>query len=302
VVSVGNLAVGGRGKTPLVALLARWLLEAGERPAILTRGYRRRDRSDGVVVVSDGRHLLADLARSGDEPLMLALETPGACVLVGESRALSGALAERLLGATVHLLDDGFQHAALARDLDLVVVTDADLHDRPLPWGRLRESVGALACADAVVFDRGFAAPRSPQAPSTDPAGQRVTLRRSFGELTPIEPGAGRLDRGAPVVTLAGIAQPGRFADALAGQGWHVTRRLVFPDHHRFGTADLAQLAAAVRQSGATAVVTTAKDAVRLRPLRPLPVPVWVAPLEIALEPAAPFREWLLGRVREARG
>ncbi len=102
--------MGGRGKTPVVAYVARLLVEAGERPAILSRGYGRRRQEDGVVVVSDGRHLLADLDRSGDEPLMLARTVPGAAVLVCERRALAGALAERRFGATVHVLDDGFQH------------------------------------------------------------------------------------------------------------------------------------------------------------------------------------------------
>src|SRR5687768_2753545 len=110
VISIGNLSVGGTGKTPLVALITQWLIDRGERPAVLSRGYGRVDRCDGVVVVSDGDRILADLNRAGDEPLMIARKISVALVLVAEDRYLAGVLAERRLGASVHVLDDGFQH------------------------------------------------------------------------------------------------------------------------------------------------------------------------------------------------
>ena len=146
VISVGNLAMGGRGKTPVVAHLARLLLDAGERPAILSRGYGRRRPEDGVVIVSDGTHLCADLDRSGDEPLMLARAIRGAAVLVCDVRALARTLAERALGATVHVLDDGFQHRQLGRDVDIVIIAPEDLQ-RPPPAVRpaARARVGARA-------------------------------------------------------------------------------------------------------------------------------------------------------------
>ncbi len=143
VVSVGNLCAGGSGKTPVVEQIARVLVDRGERPAILTRGYARRRALDGVTVVSDGSKILAGLETAGDEPLMLARALPGVPVLVAADRYLAGRLAERQLGATVHLLDDGFQHLALARDVDLLLVAEEDLTDRMLPAGRLRE---AAAC------------------------------------------------------------------------------------------------------------------------------------------------------------
>src|SRR6188768_3623822 len=122
VISVGNLAVGGRGKTPMVAAIARELLAMGERPAILTRGYARTRTEDGVVVVRDPDGIRADLARAGDEPLMLARCLPGASVLVCTDRYLAGRLAEHQFGASVHILDDGFQHLQLDRDIDIVMV------------------------------------------------------------------------------------------------------------------------------------------------------------------------------------
>jgi tetraacyldisaccharide 4'-kinase len=151
VISVGNLSVGGSGKTPIVAWLARRLLDLGERPAILSRGYGRRDAADGVTVVSDGVEIRAALRAAGDEPLMLARHLPGVPVVVAADRFLAGLLAERELGATLHVLDDGFQHVKLWRDLDLLLVQEADLSDRVLPAGRLREPLRNASRADALL-------------------------------------------------------------------------------------------------------------------------------------------------------
>ena len=134
-ISIGNLAMGGRGKTPMAIHLARLLLEAGERPAVLSRGYGRRYVEDGVVIVSDGAAIRADLDRSGDEPMLIALAVPGAAVLVSDERRLAAVLAERVLGTTVHVLDDGFQHRTMARDVDIVIITPGDLADRRVPFG-----------------------------------------------------------------------------------------------------------------------------------------------------------------------
>ncbi len=152
VISVGNLAVGGRGKTPTVATIARLLLEMGERPAVLSRGYGRREAADGVVVVRDPGDIRADVARSGDEPFMLARQLPGVSVLVSPERYLAGCLAEHRFGATVHILDDGFQHLQLERDIDIVLIGRGDVaHPLTLPFGRLREPLDTLVAADAVI-------------------------------------------------------------------------------------------------------------------------------------------------------
>ena len=293
--------MGGRGKTPVAGLVARLLVAAGERPSILSRGYKRRRPDDGVVIVSDGRHLLADVDRAGDEPLMLARETPGAMVLVCEMRAIAGTLAEQALGATVHVLDDGFQHRALARNVDLVVVKPSDLSGRRLPFGRLRESPEALGRADALIVE--FEESEDSKE-SEEPIGQPVfRLRRSIGAPVALETGARAMGvaKGAKVIAVCGIAEPERFTRALAAEGWAVAKTMPFPDHHVFTRFDLSEIAAAVARHGAEGVLTTAKDAMRLLPLRPLPVPIAFVPLHVAVEPAARFREWLLGRLAEAR-
>jgi tetraacyldisaccharide 4'-kinase len=284
--------MGGRGKTPLVAYIARLLLEAGERPAILSRGYGRRRVEAGVVVVSDGVRRLADLDRSGDEPLMLARTLPGVMVFVSESRSMAAALASRVFDATVCVLDDGFQHRALARDTDIVIVTPADLQDRRVPFGRLREPVSALARADLVVAD----AP----APFSDPR-VHFTLSRAIGEPIPLDPAGDAADRSRSYVALAGIAGPDRFRSSLVAAGWRVAELIAPGDHRRYTPRDIERVASAVRQAGCAGVLTTEKDAVRLRALRPLPVPVFVVPLAVAIDPAEAFRARVLARVHEAR-
>jgi tetraacyldisaccharide 4'-kinase len=303
VVSVGNLAMGGRGKTPVVAHLARALLAAGLRPAILSRGYARRQPVEGVVVVSDGAHLCADLARSGDEPLMLARDLPGAIVLVSPDRTLAATLAEQVLGADVHVLDDGFQHRRLARDVDVVVIAPQDLTARRLPFGPLREDARALRRAHAVVLDGGSDA----QASSVQDVIRRYTtapvfpLHRRLGEPVPLEPGRGWPATRPRVIAVAGIAAPERFGQALRAANWDVARVMAFRDHHPYDASDVRRIAAALQDTGAAGVLTTSKDAVRLLPQRPLPMPVAAVPLGVDVGVDGEFERWLLHQVREAR-
>ena len=296
VVSVGNLAMGGRGKTPVVAYLARTLVASGERPAILSRGYGRRRVEDGVVVVSDGEHVLADIDRAGDEPLMLARGVPGAMVLVCEQRATAAALATRTLGATTLLLDDGFQHRAMRRDLDLVIVASADLGARRLPFGPLREGPGALRRANGIVIDGEISDAERARLPVPS-----FVMKRALGSPIALEPRQAVPPPGATVVALAAIAQPERFAKSLETHGWRVAKTLAFRDHHRFSTSDIDDVAAAVREAQASGVLTTEKDAIRLLSFRPLPVPIAAVPLEVSFDPPGVFDAWFASRLREIR-
>lgn len=294
VVSVGNLAAGGRGKTPVVEYLARMLLEAGERPAILSRGYGRSTAPPGAVVVSDGHGALVGADLAGDEPCMLARALPGVIVIVCEDRRIAGALAESHLDATVHLLDDGFQHLALARDVDLVVVIPDDLSGRAFPLGRLRESPRALAAADAVLLDGEPGEDRWPF-----DGVERFGIRRALD--APIVDGRPFSPEGGAVVAMAGIARPERLASDLEALGWTVAESVTFADHHRYTRRDMKKVAAAVRRTGAVAVVTTSKDAARLPVVAELPVPLAVAALRVTVEPAAAFESWLTRRLADAR-
>ena len=292
VISVGNLAVGGRGKTPTVACIARLLLEAGEHPAVLSRGYGREQAVEGVVIVRDPGGIRADLPRSGDEPLMLARQLPGVSILVCEDRYLAGRLAEHHLGATVHILDDGLQHLQLDRDVEIVIVGRDDV-ERPvtLPSGRLREPLDTIIVADAILAEPGV------RIESTSVPARVFGTRRTIG--LPVNEGSACPP--GPVVALAGIASPSSFFAQLEAAGHSVVRRIEFPDHHPFSSRDVGAIVSQVQSTGAAGVLTTEKDYVRLLPFRPFPVPVAFVPLTMEPEPLPEFAAWLSASLREAR-
>lgn len=295
VVSVGNIAVGGRGKTPMVACVAQLLLDMGERPAVLSRGYRRRQPDDGVVVVRDAEGIRADLDRSGDEPLMLARRLPGAAVLAAPDRYVAGRLAEQHLGATVHVLDDGFQHLQLDRDVDLVIVAPEDVSAaaRTLPEGRLREMPDALIAADAVLAFDDETLERAARAASA----AAFRLRRA---IDAIDASDGERAKG-PVMAVAGIAVPERFFEDLRGAGHAVAATAAFRDHHRYSRRDLDRLVRTARAAGAARIVTTEKDYVRLLPFRPFALPIDAVALTMEPDPLPEFRAWLAGALNAAR-
>lgn len=285
VISIGNIAAGGRGKTPFTACVARILLELGERPAILSRGYGRTQTVDGAVVVRDADGIRADLARAGDEPLMLARQLPGAIVVTSPDRYIGGRLAEIHLGATVHLLDDGFQHFQLDRDADIVLVSAADLESSTLPTGPLREPADVLVAADAIVALDDFASP----------VGDAAIFRAARSSGAPAGTAHSR------VFAVAGIAHPQHFFDGLESYGWAVVGTRRFRDHHPYSSRDLDALFAVARAAGAEVVVTTEKDYVRLLPHRPFAMPVMYVPLTMEVERRDDFRRWLVEALAAAR-
>jgi tetraacyldisaccharide 4'-kinase len=302
VISVGNLAVGGRGKTPMVAAIARELLAMGERPAILSRGYARTNPVDGVVVVRDTRGIRSDLERAGDEPLMLARQLEGVSVLVSPDRYLAGCLAEQQLGATIHVLDDGFQHLQLDRDIDILILGREDIA-RPvtLPGGRLREPLDTCIVADAIIAADADV--------EIDVRGMEIPMFRVTRAIgTPVWSGGGNHGvrqsadgPSGPVLALAGIASPVRFFEDLRKAGYSAVETLTFPDHHPYSSSDVRRIFLRANASGAAAVLTTEKDFVRLLPHRPFPMPVGWVPLTMELEPLLEFRRWLAESVGAAR-
>jgi len=271
VVSVGNLAVGGAGKTPVVLALAGRLVAAGRRPAVLSRGYGAVRVDDRVV--ADGEAVLLDAAQGGDEPVLLARRIPGLRVLCGPDRARLSARAVAL-GADVLLLDDGFQHRRLRRDLDVVVVdaTNPWGNGHCLPYGPNREPRSALRRAGLVWLthaDRatpeGLASLRALARASTGRA--PVESRHAPRDLSdgllrgsfPLEGLAGR-----PVGLLTGVARPASVRRTVEGLGATVVAAAAFPDHHRFTPAEVEDVLGAAGRAGAGWVVTTEKDAVRL--------------------------------------
>jgi tetraacyldisaccharide 4'-kinase len=254
VISVGSVSAGGAGKTPVVLLLAELLGEAGLAVRILSRGYGRG--ATAIERVDAG----GDAARFGDEPMLLArrlAEAGGdAAVYVGADRYLAGELAKRDGAADVFLLDDGFQHRQLARDLDVVLLTRAEVEDCLLPAGNLREPLGALRRADVVVLREedaglaGFVAEtcRGGRVPEV-----WVIRRRLASASLPARP-----------VVFSGIARPESFVAMLAEVGCEAVAEVRFRDHHRYMEADIDRLMRVARESGADGFVTTEKDAVKL--------------------------------------
>ncbi len=276
-ISVGNLTFGGTGKTPFVEFLARRLRFEGWRPAVLSRGYGRRSR--GVVVVGAGQGPIVSAEEGGDEPVALARSMPGIVVVVGERRADAARRAADL-GADLLILDDGFQHLAVRRDVNLLLLDARDPFGggRVAPAGRLREPVGAVRRADAIVFtrvDRGAPAADAravlarfaPGAPVFHARIRASGLRDEHG--APIE-----ADSIAPrrVIAVCGVANPAEFASTLSEAGVSPEERLEFRDHHRYGERSLARIRAAAERSGASLLVTTEKDAVKLEGRAPLPL------------------------------
>jgi tetraacyldisaccharide 4'-kinase len=296
VISVGNLRVGGTGKTPVVAHVCELLQAHGERPSILSRGYGRTRAVDGVTVVSDGKEIVADLASAGDEPLMLARRLPSVPVLVGTNRFECGQRAERDFDVTVHVLDDGFQHVALARAVDLLLVDEHDLDDRVLPAGRLREPLANAAAAHALLVTAGDSG-------SVAHVAQSLRVPVAFQVLRAIhtphwldgQPAVhGMNDR---VLAFAGIARPERFFSDLTASGRIVAEKMPFGDHHPFTQKDVDAIVERARASHLAFAITTEKDAVRLEGLTFKGLPVQIVPLTVTIERSAQFQHWLFDRL-----
>ena len=295
-ISIGNIAAGGRGKTPFTAAVARILMELGERPAILSRGYARTRPEDGAVVVRDAYGMRADVARAGDEPFMLARQLPGAIVISSPDRYLGGRIAEHHLGATVHLLDDGFQHFQLDRDVDVVLVGAADVAGAStFPSGRLREPADVLVAADAIVAIDHSSLRDVRLADAEVP----IFFATRIVHDAVFDPPVSLASRN--VLAVAGIAVPQPFLDSIQAAGWTVVAAKLFADHHAYSARDVAGLIAAARGAAAAAVLTTEKDYVRLLPFRPFALPVGRVPLTMEPEPRAEFRQWLVSSIASAR-
>jgi tetraacyldisaccharide 4'-kinase len=253
VISIGNLSVGGTGKTPLVICLARLLERDGFHPDVLSRGYGRSNNK--IERVETAGQSAGEAKRFGDEPLLIA-RAAGVPVYVGASRYEAGLLAEAELkeGRHVHLLDDGFQHRQLARDLDIVVMHRSDLHDRLLPAGRLREPLASLERADVIVLRQ-------------EDAELESSLRVYVGKECRFWRVQRRVQVSSPArraLAFCAIARPAEFYAALTAAGVDVVERKSFRDHHRYTAVDIDRLAGLGRRHGCDAFVTTAKDDVKL--------------------------------------
>lgn len=304
VVSVGNLTLGGSGKTPTVELVVRTLQELGAVPAVVSRGYGRLSR--GVQLVADRERVRADVRTAGDEPLLLAERLPGVVVVVGENRYEAGRTAVERHGATALVLDDGFQHRTLAKDLEILVVHGRAPwgNARVFPRGMLREPLVGLARAHAVVVTNPVGA-QSVEAVTAmvrrfNP--RAAVLPARYHHLDAFETQSGRRLpvaelAGRRLIAFAGLGSPQGFADTVDAAGIRRVALAEFPDHHWFSPADLAELTRDARAAGAQGLVTTEKDWVRLRDLPPPGLPLWVLPVRLVLESGQDAWQRLLARL-----
>jgi tetraacyldisaccharide 4'-kinase len=290
VVSIGNLTVGGTGKTPAVELAVQTLAEMGHRPAVVSRGYRRRSR--GVQVVADAASIRLDPEDAGDEPFLLARRLPGVPVVVGANRFEAARLAVRRFGVTAIVLDDGFQHRTLGKNLEIVMTRARQPwgNGRLLPGGPLREPLAALARAHLLVV---AGATGEADLDEVRPAAARHApgIPVLAARYAPVECWEADRMRARPLRTLAGtrllafagIAAPDGFNATLAHLGVATVELVPFADHHWYGPEDLKRLDERALALRADALVTTEKDWVRLRRL-PLPKrPLFVISVRLEL-------------------
>ena len=290
VLSVGNLTVGGTGKTPLAMAIAAHL--GGMcRVSVVSRGYKRESSSDPLVV-SDGERILVSAKEGGDEPFLMASSLPGVVVVVGGDRYTAARMAVDRFGAEVVLLDDGFQHRRLKKDLELLLV-DAEKgfgNSKMLPAGPLREPLSTLVRAQMVVLVRKGDVAVNPvvvdQIRGVVPDIPMETVTMRLRGLRQVEGDSGLISTsnflGVEVAAFCGVGNPQGFFKMLEEEGMVVAKRWVFGDHHRYSPGEIAEIMGIV--GARVPVVTTAKDMVNLPP-PPYPPNLFVAELEPELLP-----------------
>jgi tetraacyldisaccharide 4'-kinase len=278
-ISVGNLTVGGTGKTPLVAYIARYLVGKRKRVAVLSRGYSRKSR--GFILVSDGESILADALTVGDEPCEIAQDLPGVIVAVDEKRGRAGKIVSQSFPVDVFILDDGFQHREVKRDLNVVTITGSvdsasvdgvEFNSRLLPAGRFREPLESLKRADHIVL--------------TGVSGEGIARiendlgfyrRYTSAEASAVSPRVRAVVRlwdrkeenqdkfvGTSAFLFCGIANPGQFFRFASSSGFMVAGQKAFADHHWYRAQDLLDLQRQYQTTGGALMLTTMKDAARL--------------------------------------
>jgi tetraacyldisaccharide 4'-kinase len=300
VISIGNITVGGTGKTPLVQSLAQFLVEKGKKPVILSRGYKGRGKQR-IQVLSGRGDTLPRWEETGDEPYLLAKKLMTVPVIVGKDRVYSGKYALRLFSPDVLLLDDGFQHFRLKRDIDIVVI-DAQNgfgNGHVLPRGPLREPLRGLGRADLILLNK-----------VTD-SGDCYRLEREIRRRNATAPiffshykavGVSSLKegegyppeflKGRKVMALSGIANPRYFHFLLIQLGAEIVSELSFPDHHHYAPQDLIPIKE--KSLGSELIITTEKDGVKLKEKTFENLPLFVLEVALQVTREEEFKEYLL--------
>ena len=313
-VSVGNITVGGTGKTPLVALIAEALANKGEKVCILTRGYGRENPKRRVLV-SDGEKILSDVGQAGDEPFELAWKLAGKAIVVADANRVSaGNWARERFGTTAFVLDDAFQHRRVRRNLDIVCIdaTNPFGNEKTLPSGILREPLENLKRADAIVITRANLTRdvsnlksqiskynrKCPIFVAKNKISDLVTLEEfpaKAQSMQSFEKQEGTKDKKlkTKVFAFCALGNPNNFFEQLRQEKFELVSTQKFPDHHSYTQKDIEKLVAQAAQSGAKALLTTAKDAVKLKDLK-FEVPCFVVESAMVFDGKNDFCDWLL--------
>ena len=293
VVSIGNLTVGGTGKTPFVMWVAQWLQSQGKRIGILSRGYRRTKGST-FLLVSDGREVQVDAKDAGDEPYLMAKNCPGVVVAVGSDRFKLGHWVLTQSEIDCFILDDGFQHLGLYRDLNFLLVDGSDSFglEKLLPAGRLREPLSSAGRATAVVVTRAdlmtdldnICGPlQAATMRSIDPIRVEFPPKSisclSANEEQPISWASGK-----DALIFSGIGNAMAFRTTVASMGVNILEEIIFPDHWAYTASDLEAIRRRMRQVKASCALTTEKDAVKLVPFIQGGDGIWAVHLRIEVK------------------
>ena len=310
VISVGNLVMGGSGKTPLVHYIAHLLQQHNRQPAVLSRGYKGTSRSS-INVVSNTTEILMNAAEAGDEPRLLAETLPGIPVITGKKRFVTGRYAVDRLGIDALILDDGFQHLAVARDLDLVLFSGRKLlgNGRVLPGGELREPLSSLKRADCFVIT-GVNEELDPQVENFISYLQKEFPDKPvFAARFQLQEKLLRVDKGKteslplaeikddPLFGFCGIAQPLSFKSTLLREKINLAGFVSYPDHYLYSRSDIISLVDKARFQGARALITTAKDFVKIKEVFIPEFPLFV--LSVKLEMENQFDAYLMNSLNE---
>jgi tetraacyldisaccharide 4'-kinase len=295
VISVGNITLGGTGKTPMVVWLARYLMKRGKRVAVLSRGYGGSVKGE-IRIVSDGSTVLLSPEEAGDEPYLLAKKIPGLMVVIGADRHQAGLLAMKELQPDLFILDDGFQHLRLERDLNILLL-DAGRpfsNGATLPAGFLREAPAAGLRADLAVYTRSR---EGESVPDLFPDKPSCRTKHRLCGLVPLdwgEPlGFSSLKPEDRVMAFSGIADPEAFFNGLEAEGVRLVTTISFPDHTPYGEAELAAICRLRDSSRSTVLLTTEKDAVKLAPFAERLGRCFAVSLELEFGDPAPIEKCL---------
>ncbi len=307
VISVGNITLGGTGKTPFVILLAEMIRDKGYRTAVLSRGYKG-EYTGPLGVVSDGEKTLLDSVQAGDEPYLLAQKLKGVPIVVGKKRWVSGQFARERFNSQILILDDGFQHLGLKRDVNVLLL---DSQNPPgngglFPRGELREPLSQMARADVLVLTKvqeddiiSKLGKRLKNFPKGVPIFRTCYKPREIRVWGEEKAQGASILWGKKVLAFAGLARPSSFQKTLSSLGAEVLKFEVFPDHHPYSPRDLERLFREALGSGAEAVITTEKDMARVRFTSAPPLPFWTLAVghEFLGEDGPLFAEFLFQRL-----